>query len=92
MLATLSLVIRHEALARRGETIYRKAPPCIPREGPIFTVNRDIWEKRQVAYTLLSKPLAQERPTPKPQIAMLLFSLCSSSEIRIGIVDDIVLP
>jgi hypothetical protein len=26
MLATLSLVIRHEALARRGETIYRKAP------------------------------------------------------------------
>jgi len=24
MLATLSLVIRHEALARRGETIYKK--------------------------------------------------------------------
>jgi hypothetical protein len=24
MLATLSLVIRHEALARRGKTIYRK--------------------------------------------------------------------
>ena len=26
MLATLSLVIRHEALARRGETIYKKNP------------------------------------------------------------------
>ena len=26
MLATLSLVIRHEALARRGETIYKNEP------------------------------------------------------------------
>ena len=26
MLATLSLVIRHEAIARRGETIYKKRP------------------------------------------------------------------
>jgi hypothetical protein len=34
MLATLSLVIRHEALARRGETIYRK----FTRERPCSSI------------------------------------------------------
>jgi len=41
MLATLSLVIRHEALARRGETIYRKAPNLRGREGLIPSENGD---------------------------------------------------
>ena len=39
MLATLSLVIRHEALARRGETIYRKVPIQKNRMGLNFVGN-----------------------------------------------------
>ena len=40
MLATLSLVIRHEALARRGETIYRKVfrSACQLRHSRLFGI------------------------------------------------------
>jgi hypothetical protein len=43
-------------------------------------------------HTLLSNPLAHERPTPKPQMAMVLASPWSSSARRMGRVDEMVLP
>jgi hypothetical protein len=42
MLATLSLVIRHEALARRGETIYRKSPRTDNR-GLSYLIDSDLY-------------------------------------------------
>ena len=41
MLATLSLVIRHEALARRGETIYRKSPRSEDR-GLLYSIESNL--------------------------------------------------
>jgi len=38
MLATLSLVIRHEAIARRGETIYKKRLPLATTQACVTSI------------------------------------------------------
>ena len=60
MLATLSLVIRHEALARRGETIYKKSPMSEDRGLSCFMFGE---KKKKMVQQLSSSPFKEREPT-----------------------------